>query len=437
MKPRRCNVCTGVLRTRPPHDDRGHNCVSLASLLTGPPPEQCWLVSSSPLDQDLVRAVATTRRNDRAATRLQRAIVRAAAAIRSAPRLDDGTDRALRAVTGRHLVSVRRHMIRNLPESSPLSRFLRRMPKAAAKGAHTIAGAVKAVADCADDVGPEFHRALEGYLRASTRRYQVKRARGHSYSEYTVYRRLLIAVDFCRFLVESQSVETWLQVMPRHLDAYCAARSSAQGRRVYPFLAYAQGVTALTAKLRSPRHRGRSTLEFAPSFEAQERAVAALLAAPDDEAVVVGLFVAVYAQRITDCCRLHLSNFRLRGDRLQARFAEAWIPLDRAVAKRVLSIAPDVAQGVRSEDRTLFPLDPRGYSKRIRRICGLPIKPLRLGALAAVIRRGATDRASLHLLFGVSTGTIENVERLMEWDLQWTVDPEIVAHRNRIIRGEA
>ena len=112
------------------------------------------------------------------------------------------------------------------------------------------------------------------------------------------------------------------------------------------------------------------------------------------------------------------------------------MPLDRAVAKRVLSIAPDVAYGVRREDRALFTLDPRGYSKRIRRICGLPIKPLRLGAVAAVIRRGATDRASLRALLGVSTRTIEDVERLMEWDLQWTVDPEVVAHRNRIIRGE-
>ena len=435
MRPRRCNVCAGVLETRPPRDDRGHNCLSLASLLTGPPPEPCWRLSSSPLDQELVRAVGATRRNDRAATRLQRAVVRTAAAIRSAPGLDDSTDRALREAAGRHLVSVRRHMIRNLPESSMLAEFLRRMPRAVAQRAHTIAGAVKAVADCAGDIGPEFHRVLEGYLRASSRRFQIKHDRGHTYSEYTVYRRVLVAADYCRFL-ESQGVESWLQVMPRHLDVYCAARSPAQGRRLHPFLVYARSVTALSAKLRSPRNRRRPMLELAPSFEAQERAVAALLAAPNGEAVVVGLFVAVYAQRITDCCKLHLSNFRLRDDRLQARFAEAWMPLDRAVAKRVLGIAPDVARGVRRDDRALFTLDPRGYSKRIRGICGLPIKALRLGALAAVIRRGATDRVSLRVLFGVSTTTIQAVERLMEWDFHWTVDPEVVADRNRVIRGE-
>ena len=123
--------------------------------------------------------------------------------------------------------------------------------------------------------------------------------------------------------------------------------------------------------------------------------------------------------------------------RVQARFADAWMPLDRAVAARVLRIVPDVADGIRREDRALFTLDPRSYSRRIRAICDLPIKTLRLGALAAIIRRGVTDRASLRALLGVSLSTIEDVEGLMEWDLHWTVDPEVVANRNRIIRGEA
>ena len=92
---------------------------------------------------------------------------------------------------------------------------------------------------------------------------------------------------------------------------------------------------------------------------------------------------------------------------------------------------------VRREDRALFTLDPRSYSRRIRAVCDLPIKTLRFGALAAIIRRGVTDRASLRALLGVSLSTIEDVEGLMEWDLHWTVDPEVVANRNRIIRGEA
>ena len=430
-----CNVCGGSLLAEPPEVDRGHNCVSLGSLLVGSPPEQCWLRSSSVRDHELVRAVGATRRDRRAETRLQAALQRAAAAIRSAPLLDDTTAEALREAAGNHLVPVCRHMISNLAEASALAHFLKRIPNATGKDAHTIAGATKAVEDC-KDIRPEFHQVLEGFLRVSIKRFETKRTRGHNYSEYTVYRRVLVAADFCRFL-EGQGVLSWQQLMPRHFDAFCAARTRGQGRRVYPFLIHARSVAPVSAKLRSPRSKRRTTLELAPPFEAHAQAVANLIAAPVDEAVVVGLFVAVYAQRISDCRQLHLMHFRVRDDRVQARFAEEWMPLDRAVAARVLSIVPDVADGIRREDRALFTLDPRSYSRRIRAVCDLPIKTLRLGALAAIIRRGVTDRASLHALLGVSLGTIEDVERLMEWDLHWTVDPEVVASRNRIIRGEA
>ena len=430
-----CNVCGGSLLAVPPEVERGHNCESLGSLLVGPPPEQCWLSSSSGLDQELVRAVGETRRDRRSETRLQAAIQRTAAAMQSAPLLDDTTDQAVREAADQHLVSVCRHMIRNLPESSELADFLKRMPNVAFKAAHTIAGAVKVVEDC-KDIRPEFHRVLEGFARASIKRFETKRARGHDYSEYTVYRRVLVAADFCRFL-QGQGIQSWQQVMQRHLDAFCAARTREQGQRVYPFVSYARRAAPVSAKLRSPRSKRRTTLELAPPFEAQAQAVEKLIAEPVDEAVLVGLFVAVYAQRITDCRKLHLGHFRVRDDRVQARFAEEWMPLDRAVASRVLKIVPDVVDGIRREDRALFTLDPRSYSRRIRSICDLPIKKLRLGALAAIIRRGVTDRASLRALLGVSMGMIEDAERLMEWDLQWTVDPEIVENRNRIIRGEA
>ena len=370
MKRRRrriCNVCGGSLLADPPEEDRGHNCESLGSLLVGSTPDQCWLRSSSGLDQELVRAVGRTRRDRRSESRLQAAIGRAAVAIRSAPLLDDTTDQALQEAAGEHLVSVCRHMIRNLPGSSALADFLNRMPNVAFKAAHTIAGAVKVVEDC-KDIRPEFHRVLEGFLRASIKRLETKRTRGHDYTEYSVYRRVQGAADFCRFL-EGQGIQSWQQVMQRHLDAYCAARTREQGQRVYPFVSHARWVAPVSAKLRSPRIRRRPTLELAPPFEAQAQAVAKLIAAPVGEAVLVGLFVAVYAQRITDCGKLHLGHFRVRDDRVQARFAEEWMPLDRAIAARVLRLVPDVVDGIRREDRALFTLDPRTYSRQIRAIC--------------------------------------------------------------------
>ena len=427
MRPRVCNVCGGSLMAEPPKDNRGHNCESLGSLLIGPTPDQCWLSSSSDFDLELVRAVGTSPPKRRAQIRLIVALGRAAAAIRSTPQLDNTTDQVLRQATGDRLVPVCRHMIRNLPESSALAEFLMRMPNVALKYARTIAGAVEVVEGC-KDIRPEFHRVLERFLQVSIKRFETKRSRGHNYSEQTVYRRVLVAADFCRFL-EGQSVRSWQEVMQRHLDAFCAVRTREQGQRVYPFLSYARWVAPVSAKLRRPRQKKRPTLELVPPYEAHLEAVAKLIAEPVHEGVLVGLFVAVYAQRITDCRKLHLSNFRVRDDRVQARFAEEWMPLDRVVAERVLSIAPEVADDIRRQDRALFTHESRFYSRRIRAIYDLPIKQLRLGALAAILRRRVTDRASLRALLGVSLGTIESVERTMEWDLHWTVDPEVVANR--------
>lgn len=222
-----CNVCGGSLLAEPSEVDRGHNCESLGSLLVGSPPEQCWLWPWSERDQELVRAVGATRRDRRAETLLQAALQCAAAAIRSAPLLDDTTAQALREAAGNHLVPVCRHMIRNLPDASALADFLKRIPNATGKAAHTIAGAVKVVEAC-KDIRPEFRRVLEGFLRASIKRFETKRSRGHDYSEYTVYRRVLVAADFCRFL-EGQGVRSWQEIMQRHLDAFCAARTRDQG----------------------------------------------------------------------------------------------------------------------------------------------------------------------------------------------------------------
>ena len=308
MGRRTCNVCGGSLRAEPPEVDRGHNCESLGSLRVGSRPEQCWLRSSSSLDRELVRAVGETRRNRPSAARLQAAVQRTAAAIRSAPLLDETTSRAVQEAARERLVSVCRHMIRNLPESSSLAVLLQRMPNVAIKHANSIAGAAKVVED-GTDIRPEFRRVLEGYLHASIKRLETKRNRGHDYSEYTVYRRVLVAADFCRFL-QGQGLQSWQQVMQHHLDAYCAARTRQQGQRVSPFVTHTRRVAPVSAKLQSPRNRHRPKLDFVPSFDAQAQAVAKLIAAPVDEAVLVGLFVAVYAQRISDCRELHVSHFR-------------------------------------------------------------------------------------------------------------------------------
>lgn len=442
MKPRTCNVCTGRLLARPAGRDRGHNCLSLGDLLATAPPAQCWATAGDKLSAELVRAVGTTSRDNPKQTQFSRLVVRVAEVVRANPELDSATRQAILDECGQKTLFVVRRYMRNLPPGSALRAFLETFQPVVAKpkpreskDSQTVNGARKLV-DAHADLPGDFLRVLELYLMASIRRLDAKRKRGHEYTEYTVYRRVLVAADFCRFLDE-QGLRAWQQVMQRHLDAYCAARTRDQGGRVFPFLAYVRWTVPNAARLRRPKLKRRPALELVPSFAEQEDAVRMLLRQKVSDVVLVGLLVAVYAQPISSCVQLRLSNFRVRQGRVQACFAEEWLPLDRPIAARVVQLYPAVKGDIRAEDSLLFIRDPSHYGRKIRELCGINIKPLRLGALASIIRRGVTGRAALRSLLGVSIPTVEHIEKTMEWDLQWTVDPETVEHRNRIIRGDA
>jgi hypothetical protein len=56
--------------------------------------------------------------------------------------------------------------------------------------------------------------------------------------------------------------------------------------------------------------------------------------------------------------------------------------------------------------------------------------------VANLIRSGITDRGALSRVLGVSMPTLAYVEKVFEWDLHMTVDPEMVKSRNEVIRGE-
>jgi hypothetical protein len=64
------------------------------------------------------------------------------------------------------------------------------------------------------------------------------------------------------------------------------------------------------------------------------------------------------------------------------------------------------------------------------------MRPLRLAAVANLIRSGITDRGSLNRILGMSLPTLAYVEKSFEWDLHSTVDPEVAKRRNEVIRGE-
>jgi len=45
-------------------------------------------------------------------------------------------------------------------------------------------------------------------------------------------------------------------------------------------------------------------------------------------------------------------------------------------------------------------------------------------------------RGAICAFFGVSFPTLSAIERTMEWDLQQTVEQDVIEKRNRMIKGE-
>jgi hypothetical protein len=152
------------------------------------------------------------------------------------------------------------------------------------------------------------------------------------------------------------------------------------------------------------------------------------------------LFLAIFGQTIVRSSQLKLDDFKRREDgRLLVKFAEEWMPIDPLTEKFLCKFVPNIGENSLSESGDAPPLfsytkDQLGHV--VNKLTAIPLKPLRMTAIANIIRSGITDRGAINRLLGVSLQQIAYVEKAFEWDLQSTVPPEIVAARNEVIRGE-
>ncbi|OZB42488.1 MAG: hypothetical protein B7X46_14080 [Thiomonas sp. 15-66-11] len=161
-----------------------------------------------------------------------------------------------------------------------------------------------------------------------------------------------------------------------------------------------------------------------------------LIGFSDPQVIVAGLFLALFAQTPTRSAELTYGNFRKRDGKIEALFAEQWTPLDPVTTRYLVQLAPGVVVDDAVSDTPLFRYPAAHLGRKVGQAVGVPLRPLRLGAVANLIRSGITDRGALHRVLGVSLPTLAYVEKVFEWDLHMTVDPEMVKSRNEVIRGE-
>lgn len=281
----------------------------------------------------------------------------------------------------------------------------------------------------------DFEAAIQWFAASTRRKRDIKIERGHRYSELTVRRRESDARRFCEFLAQ-QGLEFWPEVSQQHLDLYVAQINNKAGERAHTFLTQVKRKYRLTQHLVRPRIRRKPPSDAMVSAADAMQILRRVVEHKDNQVVLAALMLMLWGQTIARCHELTFANFRLREDQLEALFADQWTQLDTLTSKFLQRVHPTVGATSTNQDAPIFSYTIWMLNAKVRKLVVVPVKKLRLTAVANMIRSGITDRGAISRITGMSLGTVAYIEQAFPWDLQMTVDPEIVKSRNEVIRGE-
>lgn len=281
----------------------------------------------------------------------------------------------------------------------------------------------------------DFERGVNLFVEKTHRIAEIKHRHGHPYSAHTVRKRAHDARAFCEFLA-GKELQQWPQVAQHHLDDYLSATDRWAAARAYTFLQFIRQNFRLTQRFVRPKLRPKPPAEAVMPIAEIPAVLKRLIGFSDLQAILAGLFLSLFAQTPTRSAELIFGNFRKRDGKIEALFAEQWTPLDPLTTRYLVQLAPGIVDDDAVPNTQLFRYSAGYLGSKVSEAVGVPVRPLRLGAVANLIRSGITDRGALHRVLGVSLPTLAYVEKVFEWDLHMTVDPEMVKSRNEVIRGE-
>lgn len=436
---RTCNACGDVLVAPIQGDDRRHNCLTVKGDLCGKLPELCWQLREHRFARDVLSTIPaylqSSHKSDIAhhkRVRIARDILNQTATCN----IDDLNADRLFTEYGRSAIFA---FIERLPVNSVLRTDLtsvltrvglRRDQEAAPSPNPRRSGeTIMLPAD--------FEQAMQLYAEKSVRIKQIKIQRGHRYSGLTVRKRGNEARHFCEFLVR-QGLQFWPEVSQYHLDMYVDETNRAAGGRAFTFLQFVRQNNRMTQRFVRPKIRLKPPAEAMLDLDVVPKVLQRVVACADAQVAVAALFLALFGQMVARSAELCLGNFRGREDeKLEAIFAEEWTPLDALTTRFLRKLNPSIGVTPPEQAGTLlFTYSPRKLRDLIAKIVAVPVKPLRMTAIANIICSGVTDRGAISRILGVSMPTLAYIEKAFQWDLQMTVDPEIVKARNEVIRGE-
>ncbi len=435
---RTCNACGDVFIAPTQGDGRRHNCLTVKGELCAGLPDVCWQRRDHRFARDVLYTVPSYIQKSHKSVTAHHKRVRIAQDILNQTatcNIDELNADRLFTEFGRSAIFA---FIDRLPVDSALrtdltSVFtqvgLRRDKEAAPSPNRRRKWAATALP-------PDFEQAVQLYVEKSARVKQTKIQRGHRYSELTVKRRGAEARYFCEFLVR-QGLQFWPEVSQHHLDMYVDENNRGTGGNAFTFLQFVRQNNRMTQKFVRPKTRLKPPAEAMLDSDAVPGVLRRIVACPDAQVAVAALFLALFGQRVASSAELCLGNFRERGEKLEAMFAEEWTPLDVLTTRFLRKLNPSIGVTPPEQaDGLLFTYSQRKLRHDVAKIVAVPLKPLRMTAIANIIRSGVTDRGAISRILGVSMPALAYIEKAFQWDLQMTVDSEIVKARNEVIRGE-
>jgi hypothetical protein len=297
-----------------------------------------------------------------------------------------------------------------------------------------------------DDLPEGLKAELIRYRDRLKRRHELLLKRGHSRSPRYLSELLKMPVRLARFL-QAEGITSWDGMRKRDIVSFLAANPL-----VRP--------TALTRLLRaisedkpfSERRgryvRGRTASKPSPLQEVLspaelDAALAGIKESRSDVEYAAAWLVGKLGMTAAAAHGLTADLLRLdETGRLVIRPAKVWVVVPKSIAKILAKIADEVAPGwsaasanefefIRLFDGKLPKLDDfRGD------VLGGDARRLRASAVYTAMLRGNLDRVTLNQTMGVSIATITSIERHLSSDLHRKVAPELVAARNKVLRGD-
>lgn len=434
---RLCNVCGGRFTSPIQGDKRSHNCRSITGHVVGELPVECWQHMDHLFASDILASIPSYLQSRKATDARHSARVDFAAQL-----LNMSKDGVITIAQVYELLrKYPRRIVASFAERMPVTSDLRIQLMDALEHIRLQEGTsaqkkrsnrVRPVVILPDDLNVGVMLFEEKTKRIA----EIKHRHGHCYSECTIRKRREDARSFCEFLA-SKGVQHWPEVAQHHLDEYIAVTNQAAAARVYTFLQFIRQNFRLTQRFIRPKHRLKPPVDAVLPIKDILLVLQRILDAKDQQVIVGGLFLALFAQTPTHSAELTYGNFRKRNGKIEALFAEQWTPLDPLTTKHLQKLAPGIGSTEDGSSNTrIFRYNGVLLRHKVALAAGAHLRPLRLGAVANLIHSGITDRGALHRILGVSMPTLAYVEKIFEWDLHITVDPEMVKRRNEVIRGE-